>query len=87
MKYLSIFLTLLGGEICFCVGSESVETFTPPACSSLQEEEIMGGTICRNGTETKKKRDKVLEKLVAQAWRAIDVGLRLSLFKKVFLKV
>ena len=87
MKYLQIFLCLLAGEICFCVASESVQNSTPPACSSLQEEEIIGGTLCRNGTKTKKKRDKVLEKLVAQAWRAIDVGLRLSLFKKVFLKV
>jgi hypothetical protein len=76
MKYFSIFLCLLGGEIGFCVGSELVESSTPPACSSLSEGEIQSGTLCQNETKTEtKKRDKVLEKLVAQAWRAIDVGL------------
>ena len=86
MKYFPIFLCLLGGEIGFCVGL--VESSTPPACSDLYEGEIRSGTLCRNETQTEtKKRDKALEKLVAQAWRAIDVGLRLSLFKKVFLKV
>ena len=71
MKYLPIFL-------CFCVGLELVGSSTPPACSSLQEVELKSGTPCPNGTQTdtKKKRDKVLEKLVAQAWRAIDVGSR-----------
>jgi hypothetical protein len=69
MKYFPIFL-------CFSGGLELVGSSTPPACSSLQEAELKSGTLCQK-TETKKKRDKVLEKLVAQAWRAIDVGSRL----------
>ena len=72
MKYFPIFL-------CFSGGLELVGSSTPPACSSLQEAELKSGTLCQNGTQTdtKKRRDKVLEKLVAQAWRAIDVGSRL----------
>ena len=72
MKYFPIFLCLM----CFLCGLELVGSSTPPACSSLQEKELKSGTLCRNvtKTDTKKKRDKVLEKLVAQAWRAIDVG-------------
>eukprot|EP00091_Calanus_sinicus_P016489 TRINITY_DN35883_c0_g1_i1.p1 TRINITY_DN35883_c0_g1~~TRINITY_DN35883_c0_g1_i1.p1 ORF type:complete len:237 (-),score=36.76 TRINITY_DN35883_c0_g1_i1:89-742(-) len=78
MKYLQIFLCLLGG-IYLCNGAKISENSTAPACSTLQDIEGMSGTLCQNGTETKKKRDKLLEKLVGQAWRAIDISHDLDL--------
>ena len=46
----------------------------PPDCSMLHAEEYFNREDCKNTTETVKKRDKVLEKIVKQTLGAVDVS-------------
>jgi len=43
----------------------------PPPCYLLHEDEIAEGVACRNLT---RKRDVLMEKLVAQAWNSVEVS-------------
>ena len=43
----------------------------PPPCYLLHEDEIAEGVACRNLT---RKRDVLMEKLVAQVWNSVEVS-------------
>ena len=56
---------------------ESSSSPALPACYTLMDTQIENGLPCRNVTkdEMKRKRDRVLEMMVAQAWGAVDVSI------------